>query len=361
MPATLVVGYTTALKILRNPEQFPADPPDLQASATECPVAGALGFRPNPLRTSESDHSRYRRAHVDVLAMVDQHAVQAMVEPIAVPLINAFCGRGEADLRAQFAVPIAIEMVNRLLGVPAADAARLAAARGGADVSAAGDEMVGAVLADVVAQKKVAPGRDMISGLIGHHAELSDEELVAQIALIYAMGIDPTVSLILNTLRLMLTDERFAGHMLGGALSTCDALDEVLFTDPPVANSCVTYPRVPQLVNGVWLPANQPVVISLTACNRDPAIRRGPALAGERVGNRSHLAWGAGQHSCPSEAQGMARLIAMGAIDQLMDAMPDMRLAVPAEALTWHSESFQRALTSLPVTFPPMAPLPVQL
>ena len=55
----------------------------------------------------------------------------------------------------------------------------------------------------------------------------------------------------------MLTDERFAGNLLGGSLSTRDALDEVLYTDPPMANFCMTYPRQPILVDDAWLPAHR--------------------------------------------------------------------------------------------------------
>ncbi|MGW6332156.1 cytochrome P450 [Nocardia rhamnosiphila] len=370
MPATVVVGYGTALEILRNPDQFPADPRAWQQAAPSdlsCPVRSNLEYRPTPPRTSHSEHARLRRVHVEALDHVDLHALQVAVERCAVPLINSFCGRGEADLRGEFALPLAFEVVNQLCGVTGELAVRLA--RGWSSVweaahvnaAAAGYQLVAAVLPEVVEQKKTAPGEDITSWLIGDPAELSDEELTQQVALIYEMGIEPIVSLVLNTLRLMLTDDRLSGHLLGGALSTRDALDEVLFTDPPVAAACVTYPRVPVLVDGSWLPANQPVVISLTACNRDPAVRgrdeHGNA-SGLRAGNRSHLAWGAGEHACP--AADLALIVATGAIDQLMDVMPDLRLAVPAEHLTWRPSPFHRAMTSLPVVFPPTPPLPLQ-
>lgn len=87
---------------------------------------------------------------------------------------------------------------------------------------------------------------------------------------------------------LILTDDRFGGELLGGSLSIRDAIDEVLFTDPPRENSCFSYPPQPQIVGGVWLPAHQPVLIGLAACNNDPE-----AVTGDRQDNRSHLASGA--------------------------------------------------------------------
>jgi hypothetical protein len=128
-------------------------------------------------------------------------------------------------------------------------------------------------------------------------------------------------------------------------MSVEDALDEVLWTDPPLANFGVTYPVEPLDFHGVKLPADQPVVISFAAANNDPST-----LADQRAGNRAHLAWGIGPHTCP--AQGQARIIATVAIEKLLDGLPDMELAVPAEDLTWRPGFIQRALSSLPVRFP---------
>jgi cytochrome P450 len=161
----------------------------------------------------------------------------------------------------------------------------------------------------------------------------------------YGAAIEPQTNLITNTLLLMLTDDRFGGGFLGGATSTRDALDEVLFNDPPMANFSITYPRQPILIDNTWLPANQPVVISLAGCNNDPSI-----AGGDRTGNRSHLAWGAGPHACP--ARSVAYLVVQDAIDQLLDAIPELRLAVGKDELAWRPGPFHRAMAALPVVFP---------
>ncbi|WP_280489970.1 cytochrome P450 [Nocardia carnea] len=364
VPVTVVIGYDTALRILRNPEQFPADPRGWQRTAAAgCPMRPALEYRPDARRSAGGEHERYRRVYLDGLEQVDQHGVLAVVERIAVPLINAFCGRGAADLRTEYAAPLAFQVINHLLGIggnAAEHAGRavsaILAAREAAAIDAAREELA-AVLLDVIRQKVVAPGMDMVSRLIAHPAELSEQELVSQIALTYEMGIEPLVSLILNALRSMLADEQLDG-MLGGAVSTRDALDEVLFNDPPISHAGVVFPPRPQLVDDVWLWENRPVVVSLAGCNQDPAVRRRDPKTdtGVRGGNRSHLAWGLGDHACP--ASDIALLIATAAIDQLMDALPDMALTVPAEQLSWRADPFYRALTSLPVTFASAPPLP---
>jgi cytochrome P450 len=199
--------------------------------------------------------------------------------------------------------------------------------------------------------KRAEPGDDVTTRMLQHPAGLSDTEMVHQLGTLYGAGIEPQQNLIVNTLLLILTDERFGGSVLGGSLSTRDALDEVLFTDPPMANFCISFPRQPILIDGVWLPAHQPVVISMAACNNDPEIS-----ADQYAGNRSHLAWGAGPHVCP--ASSMAYLIAQDAIDELLDALPEIGLAVSPSELTWRPGPFHRALTALPVVFPAAPLLP---
>ncbi|WP_228812032.1 cytochrome P450 [Nocardia flavorosea] len=355
VPATLVIGYHTAVRILHDPEHFPADPRVWQQGVSaDCPVLPMMEYRPNPLRTVGHDRTRYRSAAVAAIGGVDMHELHAIIEKNAIPLINAFCADGYCDVVGQYASPLVFATLNTILGCPPELGHR--AAQGLAamfDTVDAGDGNAAQAdaLLELARLKRMQPGDDITSRLVQHPVHLSDEETRQQLALIYGAGTEPPKSLITNTLLLMLTDERFAATVLDGSLSTRDALDEVLFNDPPMANYCISYPRQPMLIDGIWLPAQQPVVISMSACNNDPAIN-----AGGPAHNRSHLAFSIGPHSCP--AQSVALLIVQDAIDQLLDAIPEMRLAVPRAELRWRPGPFHRALVSLPVTFPASPPIP---
>ncbi|MFI6218092.1 cytochrome P450 [Nocardia brasiliensis] len=356
VPATLVIGYHTALRILNDPDHFPADPRTWQKNVPgECPILPMLEWRPNALRSAGLEHLRYRQANVAAVAEVDLHTLHATVERIAIPLINAFCQDGAADLISQYAFPLTFAVLNATLGCPPEIgqqvATGMAAIFEGVNADK-GNAMLTDALFDLVTAKRKEPGDDITSRLLAHPAKLDDVEMIHQLVTLYGAGIEPQQNLIVNTLLLMLTDDRFAGNVLGGSLSTRDALDEVLFTDPPMANYCVSYPKQPILIDGVWLPAHQPVVISMSGCNNDPTIS-----VGEYVDNRSHLAWSVGPHACP--ARSMAYLIVQDAIDQLLDALPELDLAVPAHELSWRPGPFHRALVSLPVVFPKSPPLNV--
>lgn len=357
VPATLVVGYRHALRILHDPDSFPADPRRWQHTVPpDCPLLPMMEYRPNALRSSGAEHARLRPPIVAGLESVDRHLLRITIERLAVPLINTFCETGSADLRTQYAFPLTFAALTELMGLSpetghtALEGMAAILDATSAESAAEGNTRFAGALMEVVGQKRTCPTRDVTSAMMRHESRLDDREMVQQAALVYAAGTEPTTSLITTTLRLMLIDDRFGSHMLGGSLATRDAIDEVLFTDPPLPNFCTSYPRRPILVGNTWLPADQPVVISIAACNTDPKIG-----GGERIGNRSHLSWGQGAHACMAED--IARIIAGEAVDQLLDALPEIELAIPADRLTWRPGLFHRALSALPVRFPPSAPL----
>ncbi|NUP30045.1 MAG: cytochrome P450 [Mycobacteriaceae bacterium] len=354
VPATLVIGYSTAVGILNDPEHFPADPREWQKGVpADCPILPLLEWRPMASRSSGADFVRYRQAITASIDEVDLFALHDIVEGVAVPLINSFCQDGAADLIKQYVFPLVFEVVNAMLGCPPEIgrqvAAGIAALMEGVDAEQ-GSQLLGAALMQLVTLKRTDPQRDITSVLLGHPAQLTDVEASHHVSQLYGTGIEFQLNLIANTLLSILTDRQFGDGVVAGSLSSRDALDEVLFKDPPLANLLITYPRQPMLLDGVWLPAHQPVVISMAGCNNDPAIR-----GGDLIGNRAHLAWGIGPHACP--AQSLAYLVAQDAIDQLLDALPEMELNLPEDKPTWRPGPFHRALSELPVTFPPMEPL----
>ncbi|WP_280402597.1 cytochrome P450 [Nocardia carnea] len=357
VPATLVIGYHTAVSILNDPERFPSDPRNWETGIpADCPVRPMMQYRPNARHSDGFEHTRHRSANIAALTGIDLNALHREIERVAGSLINSFCEHGQAELIGQYIRPLAFAALSAVLGCPA-DLARQAVAGfdaifNGVDPAdaAIGYMQAADAMLELSRRKRAQPGDDVTSHLIRHRSGFTDEEMVHQLTTLFGAGAEPQMNLIANTLRLILTDERFAAGMLDGRLSTRDAVDEVLFTDPPVANYCATYPRQPVLIDGYWIPPHQPVLIGITACNTDPRV-----TSGDIRHNSSHLAWGAGPHSCP--ARSVAGVVVQDAIDQLLDALPDITLAIPPAELEWRPGPFHRALKSLPVTFPPSPPL----
>jgi cytochrome P450 len=354
VPATLVIGFHQARRILNDPLHFPADPRIWQQAVPEtCPVRPMMEWRPNALRSSGAEHTRYRAANTASLQAVDQHDLRYLVEKVASAAIGDFSALGHADLLTQYSWPIAFRVLSALLGCPDEIGRRIADSmamifESEAETAARGNEMLGLALAELVALRRRQPGDDVTSRLIAHAAGLDDIEMSHQLVTLYGAGIEPLTNLISNTVLRILTDEQFSAGLHAGQ-PVRDALDTVLYTDPPMANYCITYPPYPIDVEGVLLPAHQPVVISMAACNNDPAVTAGLGAA-ELTGNRAHLSWSIGPHTCPARTH--AYLIAETAIACLLDALPELDLACPESELVWRPGPFHRALEMLPVRFP---------
>lgn len=351
IPAMLVTSYNEALEVLRDTLTFPKDARRWQEGVpADCPVLPIMMYRPTANLTDGAVHARLRQAVADSLGRVDLDALRGYVEQSADTLIDRFSAAGTADLRTQYALVLPLLVFNQLCGCPPDLGDRLVVGMSGildgVDAQNANEILTHAV-AELVALKRKEPGQDVVSWLMAHPAQLDDEEMAQQIVMLLGAGTEPEQNLIANTLRLLLSDDRFADDLSGGSLPVKDALDEVLWTDPPLANFGIAYPVSDVDLAGTLLPANQPVVVSFAAANTDPAI-----VSEQRTGNRAHLAWGAGPHTCAG--RGQARLIASVAIEKLLDRLPDMRLAVPVDELLWRPGWVHRALVSLPVLFPPL-------
>ncbi|MGW4124451.1 hypothetical protein [Nocardia sp. NPDC004711] len=117
VPATLVLGYRLAVRILHDEDRFPADPSiwELGVPAT-CPVRPMMESRPNAIRSAGADHQRYRLPITAALNAVDLHRMHEIVEGRAGPLIDAFCIDGHCDVVSQYALPVTIDVLNSLLG-----------------------------------------------------------------------------------------------------------------------------------------------------------------------------------------------------------------------------------------------------
>ncbi|XRQ04393.1 cytochrome P450 [Actinomadura welshii] len=348
VPATLVLGYDAALEILRDPDRFPRCSEVWEEQVgPECPVLPMMMSRPNALFTNGAVHARLRSVIVESLDRVDPALLRENVADAAGTLIDAFAGDGKADLIGQYARTLPLLVFNEMFGCPRDIGDKLV--RGmSAIFDTVGAEEGNALLAEatmeLVAHKRQRPGADVTSWMMRHPAGLDDLEMTHQITLLVGAGTEPEQNLIANGILLLLSDDRFGGDLSGGSLPVEDALDEILWTDPPMAAYGTTFPRQDIDFRGHRLPAHQPILIGYAAANTDPS-----RPIADRKGNRAHLSFTGGPHTCP--AKNHARLIASVAMETLLDRLPDLDLAVPAEDLEWRPGPFHRALTSLPVVF----------
>jgi cytochrome P450 len=357
VPAWLVLGYREVQYVVSNPEVFGRDsrrwnawnriPPDW-------PLLPLIGYQPTMMFAEGAEHQRRAEALDDALADVDQFALRAQAQQVADRLIDTFAGTGEADLITQYADGIPLPVVARMIGVPDAETADLvrevntthAAGEGANDAYARVREKV----RRLVESKREAPAPDVTSRLLAHPAALADEEITEDLLHLMNAGQLPTAYWIGNTLRLMLTDNRFAMTLSGGRHSIGQALNEVLWEDTPTQNFPGRFAVRDLRLGGRQIRKGDLLILGLAAANHDALVRPDPQTS---TGNQAYMSFSYGEHRCPYAAQEIAKVIAEAAIEVLLDRLPDVLLTVPADALTWRPSPLFRGLSALPVKFTP--------
>ena len=350
--ATLVTSHEAALRVLQNPGLFARDSRRWAALnegrvPLDSPVLPMMFYRPNCLFTDGAEHLRLRKAVTESLTRLNLNRLNRDVERIANFLLDQFSTHGRADLMGDYAKLLPLLLFNQLFGCPDDIGDRLtrsmSALFDGLDVMQANEDLTGCLM-ELVALKRRQPGEDITSWLIQHPAGLRDEELKDQLVMLMGAGVEPERNLIANTLLVLLSGDA-SGRRSGMRIE--DALDSVLWNNPPIANYATHFPVQDVELGDVLLPAHAPVVISFAAANTDPSLTD----ARESLSKGAHLAWGAGPHACPAKSP--AQLIALTAIESLLNALPDVALTAPADSLLWRPGPFQRGLVALPVRFSP--------
>ncbi|WSU70805.1 cytochrome P450 [Streptomyces sp. NBC_01102] len=355
--ANLVVEHEAALRVLQNPALFARDSRRWNALQEgrvplDSPVLPMMAYRPNCLFTDGTEHLRLRKAVTESLGRLNASRLSRDVERIADYLIDQFIERGSADLLNEYAKLLPLLLFNQLFGCPSDIGDRLtrymSAIFDGEDVLRANAELTDCLM-ELVALKRRVPGEDITSWLIQHPAGLRDEELKDQLVMLMGAGVEPERNLIGNALLLMLSADGPGSDRAGSGMLVEDALNEVLWDNAPIANYATHFPVRDVDLGGTILAAGTPVLISFAAANSDPALTD----ARRTLSKGAHLAWGAGPHVCPAKSP--AQLIALTAIEKILNVLPDVTLARPASEAEWRPGPFHRALVSLPVRFTPSA------
>ena len=354
--AWLVLGYRENMEAARTPSRFTRDARiwnDVKEGrfAPDAPLAPILLWRPDCTSQDGDEHQRLRSAVNDCLARFDQHGVRRHIQRFANQLIDSFAADGRADLVEQFATQLPMLVFTRLFGMPEDQGPKLIEASAGlvkgGEKAVAYNDLINQTLLELTVQRRAAPRHDFTSWLTQHESGLSDDEVVGHLRMVMVAGNETTVSLISSTLRMVLTDQRFRASLTGGLMTLPDAVEQMLWDEPPLMVCPSRFATGDMDFGGQQIREGDLLVLGLAAGNTDPDVR--PDQNAPMHGNRSHLAFSRGPHECPGQEIG--RAITDTGVDVLLSRLPDLALTVEERELTWTSTTWNRHLNALPVTF----------
>ncbi|WP_405916786.1 cytochrome P450 [Streptomyces sp. NBC_00728] len=360
IPAWLVLGYRELHQVTGDPQLFSRDS-DLWSQwdriPDDWPLLPMIGRKQPSILYTVGERHRERAAMIsDALEAVDPFELRSQAEKFADELIDAVCPKGETDLIGDYAALLPVRVLATLYGFADEQGPGLVTALNdmvnGREGALAGQQHLAASMARLIADRKETPANDVVSRMLANTAGFSDEEIVQDLMVMMAAGHQPTADWIGNSLRLMLTDERFAASLFGGRHSVAEAMNEVLWEDTPTQNVAGRWASRDTQLGGRRVRAGDLLLLGLQGANSDPQVRTdSSALTG---GNNAHFSFGHGEHRCPFPAQEVAEVIARTGIEVVLDRLPDIDLTVPAESLARRPSPWLRGLSELPVRFTPV-------
>jgi cytochrome P450 len=308
------------------------------------------------------DHTRLR----GLVSKVFTPRSVAALEPFVTELVDASLDRlaeaGAANLIETVAFPIPFAVISRMLGIPETDHARIRELSGLLvrtlepigdpdlllEINRARLEMQ-EIVQGLIAYKRERPGEDLLTALIAAEQDgdrLSDEELVAQVVLLYVAGHETTVNLIGNGTLALLNAPDELKKLRESPRLAANAVEEMLRYDSPVQQSRRIMLE-PYEVGGKVIPKSAFVIAGLAAANRDESYWGPDAeeFRVERPNARNHVAFGGGPHHCLGAA--LARLEGRVAIERMAARFPGLALA---DEPVWNGRINLRGLDVLPVT-----------
>ena len=317
---------------------------------------------PNSLTTTDPpEHSRLRRLVVPTFAHRKIEQTRPWVAELSAQLAEDLTRAGDgADIRQLVALPLPIQVICQLLGVPYADREQfrewteLGYSMKMAEKDLVEDAMTNltAYIEDLVTKKLAntdQPAEDLLDELVRAREEgdrLSQDELIAFGVNLLVAGHETSANQISSCVATLLRWPENWARLVAEPGLIPSAIEELLRFN--------RFSEVGQLrvavedieLHGVHIKAGDGVMAALNSANRDPRAYDAPdELRLDRPDNK-HLSFGFGPHFCLG-AQ-LARIELQESLAALVRRFPRMSLAKPAEELEWR-RVLVSGLAELPV------------
>jgi pimeloyl-[acyl-carrier protein] synthase len=296
------------------------------------------------MRLDGDRHRRVRDAFGGLFTARRVERYREIIAARATALIDQAAPAGSMDLVADFARPLPLAVIADVLGVPAGDLDRVAAAlavlnRGFARqrdndrtaVQAANDaaRQLLSYFAALLDQRAAEPADDLMTALAARHADGEDQlDLVANCVFFVLAGHQTTTTLLTLGTHLLCVHPDSLAALRRDPGRWPAAVEEMLRLITPTTFTGVT-PRTDADVHGVACPAGQPRLLFLAAANRDPAAFPDPDRFDISRQPNPHLSFSAGTHFCLGAP--LARLHGEVALSTLFTRLPGLTALAPPD------------------------------
>jgi cytochrome P450 len=310
------------------------------SDAGEDPPPGSPGF----LFLDPPDHTRLRKLVSKAFAPKVVNALQPDISALVRGLLDRIADQDRFEVVEDFAYPLPVAVICRLLGVPLEDEPQFS--RASALLAQALDPFLSFTgtlaeglherlqagtwlreyLQGLIERRRSRPGDDLLSGLIGVEEsgdQLAEDEIISTCVLLLVAGHETTVNLVGNAILAMLRQPMQWAALGADATRAPAVIEETLRFDPPV-QMVARVAADDMTIGQIEVPARDLMVLLLGAAHRDPTEFDQPDTFDPDRGTLRHLGFGRGLHYCLGAP--LARLEAGVALSALTARFPNARL-----------------------------------
>ena len=333
LDAWLVTRRDLCIEVMRDAKTFTVDHPSFS-------TAQVVG--PSMLSLDGDAHRRHRTPFEQPFR---RREVESRFEnPVAVSieqLLDDLVPRGEAELRRDYAGPIAVQAMIAALGLagtPIADVLgwydsiveAVTRVTAGEPVSREGRKAFAALRESLLPAIHGEIDSSLLATASGAATGLREDEIVSNAAVLLFGGIETMEGMIANAFYFLLTNPDVLDRVTRTPSLVPAAVEETLRLEP-AASVVDRYATCDVSLAGALIRAGELVRVSLAGANRDPATFPNPDVFNPWRDNlHSHVAFAQGPHVCLGLH--LARLEAVQALAQALGRLPHLRLKAGEEA-----------------------------
>jgi len=348
--AWLVIGYEEVRGLLTD-ERLGRSHPD-PAKAARAGESALFGGPMGNYDTEHADNARLRSLLQPHFSPGRMRAFRPRVAELTAGLLDDLAEHGSpADLHQALALPLPVQVICELLGVPYADRDQFRAwseAVGDVRDRTRSEQGLGELYGygqQLVARKRKQPGDDFISRLCAD--DLGDDEIaMLSMGLLFA-GHETTVVAIGMGALCLLANPGQQQALIDDPGRITTAVEEILRAPGRSGGGIPRYARTDLQIGEVTVRAGDLVLLDIRAANHDPTVFPSPDRVDVTRQGPAHVSFGHGAHYCLGAP--LARIELQAVFCQLLARFPAMRLAVPVEQLRVRSNAVTGGLTKLPV------------
>ena len=317
------------------------------------------------LQQDPPDHGRLRGLVVGAFTAQRVEDMRPRIQQIVDKIIDRVEPRGHMNLIADFAFRLPVTVICEMLGIPDEYLEPFLTSSHGSgrllDPAPLTKDEINQHNAFNLASaeyfrslfelRRRQPGSDLTTQLVQAEedgSKLSNEELTANIMLLFGAGHETTVNLIGNGLLALHRHPDQLRLLTSDPWRAATAVDELLRYDSSVQVTSRTTLEDVDDIGGIPLAKGQSVLCLLGAANRDPAIYPNPDRLDITRTNIRPLSFGGGIHYCLG-AQ-LARIECEIAIGTLLRRLPNLRLD-DTDHPDWRQTFVLRGLNKLPASW----------